>query len=65
MCIAVIGGVVTSTLLTLWVVPVVFVWVERARARLRRRPPPGLEDEDELPLDARRPPAPRGTIAGT
>jgi multidrug efflux pump subunit AcrB len=38
MAIAVIGGVVTSTMLTLWVVPVVFLWVERARARLRRRP---------------------------
>jgi hydrophobe/amphiphile efflux-1 (HAE1) family protein len=35
MAIAVIGGVVTSTMLTLWVVPVVFVWVERLRQRLR------------------------------
>jgi hydrophobe/amphiphile efflux-1 (HAE1) family protein len=32
MAIAVIGGVITSTLLTLWVVPVVFIWVERFRA---------------------------------
>ena len=31
MAIAVIGGVITSTLLTLWVVPVVFVWIERLR----------------------------------
>jgi HAE1 family hydrophobic/amphiphilic exporter-1 len=31
MAIAVIGAVVTSTLLTLWVVPVVFLWVERLR----------------------------------
>jgi hypothetical protein len=31
MAIAVIGGVITSTMLTLWVVPVVFVWVERIR----------------------------------
>lgn len=31
MAIAVIGGVLTSTLLTLWVVPVVFLWVERLR----------------------------------
>jgi HAE1 family hydrophobic/amphiphilic exporter-1 len=39
MAIAVIGGVLTSTMLTLWVVPVVFVWVERVRrepARLLR-----------------------------
>jgi HAE1 family hydrophobic/amphiphilic exporter-1 len=38
MAIAVIGGVITSTMLTLWVVPVVFVWVERTRRRLRRKP---------------------------
>ena len=31
MAIGVIGGVLTSTLLTLWVVPVVFVWLERLR----------------------------------
>jgi Cu/Ag efflux pump CusA len=36
MAVAVIGGVITSTMLTLWVVPVVFVRVERLRARLRR-----------------------------
>jgi Cu/Ag efflux pump CusA len=43
MAVAVIGGVITSTMLTLWVVPVVFVQVERIRARLRRgrRPTPG------------------------
>ena len=33
MAIAVIGGVITSTLLTLWVVPVVFLWLERFRSR--------------------------------
>ena len=37
MAIAVIGGVITSTLLTLWVVPVVFLGVERVRATVRRR----------------------------
>ena len=37
MAIAVIGGVVTSTLLTLWVVPVVFLWVERVRGGRGRR----------------------------
>jgi multidrug efflux pump subunit AcrB len=36
MAIAVIGGVITSTLLTLWVVPVVFLWMERLRAWGRR-----------------------------
>ncbi|ACL66120.1 acriflavin resistance protein [Anaeromyxobacter dehalogenans 2CP-1] len=38
MAIAVIGGVITSTMLTLWVVPVVFVWVEKVRRRGRRGP---------------------------
>ncbi len=36
MAIAVIGGVITSTLLTLWVVPVVFVQVEKVRGFFRR-----------------------------
>ena len=36
MAIAVIGGVVTSTLLTLFVVPVVFLWVERLRGHGRK-----------------------------
>jgi HAE1 family hydrophobic/amphiphilic exporter-1 len=40
MAISVIGGVVTSTLLTLWVVPVVFLAVEWLRALPRRRRPP-------------------------
>ena len=38
MAIVVIGGVVTSTMLTLWVVPVVFVWVERLRGHGRGSP---------------------------
>jgi multidrug efflux pump subunit AcrB len=37
MAVAVIGGVITSTLLTLWVVPVVFLAVEQLRATVRRR----------------------------
>ncbi len=50
MAIAVIGGVITSTLLTLFVVPVFFVWVERLRRRLRRRPAVAAE-EAGLPAD--------------
>jgi hydrophobe/amphiphile efflux-1 (HAE1) family protein len=48
MAIAVIGGVITSTMLTLWVVPVVFVWVERGRQRARRRLPtlPAADDAE-------------------
>jgi hydrophobe/amphiphile efflux-1 (HAE1) family protein len=46
MAIAVIGGVLTSTLLTLWVVPVVFLWVERLRGhRSELRPVAGAPDE--------------------
>jgi multidrug efflux pump subunit AcrB len=50
MAIAVIGGVVTSTLLTLWVVPVAFVWVERLRRWLSPRrgaPRPVLAPEPD------------------
>jgi hydrophobic/amphiphilic exporter-1 (mainly G- bacteria), HAE1 family len=57
MAIAVIGGVVTSTLLTLWVVPVAFVWVERLRRWLapRRgapRPVPAPEPDEVSPAAA-------------
>jgi Cu/Ag efflux pump CusA len=34
----VIGGLVASTLLTLFVVPVAWLWVERVRTLLRRTP---------------------------
>ncbi len=37
MAIAVIGGVVTSTLLTLVVIPIVYVWLERLTAYAQRR----------------------------
>jgi Cu/Ag efflux pump CusA len=57
MAIAVIGGVLTSTMLTLWVVPVVFVWVERLRGHRRRapalRPAPEAEVRPEAPAAAR------------
>jgi hydrophobe/amphiphile efflux-1 (HAE1) family protein len=36
MAMVVIGGVITSTMLTLWVVPVVFLFVERLRGHGRR-----------------------------
>ena len=36
MALAVIGGVVTSTFLTLLVVPVVYTWVDRLASRARR-----------------------------
>jgi multidrug efflux pump subunit AcrB len=59
MAIAVIGGVITSTMLTLWVVPVVFVWVERLR---RRRRPEPLEAEEEAEPVAGEPAARIGAL---
>jgi multidrug efflux pump subunit AcrB len=38
MAVAVIGGLITSTLLSLIVVPVVFTYVDDLRRRLRREP---------------------------
>jgi hydrophobe/amphiphile efflux-1 (HAE1) family protein len=54
MAIAVIGGVVTSTMLTLWVVPVGFVWVERLRQRIRRVTGRGEPLRVAPPADRRR-----------
>ncbi|HYD54676.1 MAG TPA: efflux RND transporter permease subunit, partial [Gemmatimonadaceae bacterium] len=38
MAMVVIGGVITSTMLTLWVVPVVFLMIERLRGHRARQP---------------------------
>ncbi len=54
MAIGVIGGVITSTLLTLWVVPVVFVWVERVRPTKRHRLQPALSHAKPELLETRR-----------
>ena len=67
MAIAVIGGVITSTMLTLWVVPVVFVWVERMRRRLRGQPAEGGHGLEHGPRPAAAKPesaAARGALAG-
>lgn len=42
MAIAVIGGVLTSTLLTLWVVPVVFLWVQQLSRGARQESRPAV-----------------------
>ncbi len=47
MAVAVIGGVVSSTLLSLVVVPVCYLAIERVKERLRRKRPPRLIDVDE------------------
>jgi hydrophobic/amphiphilic exporter-1 (mainly G- bacteria), HAE1 family len=46
MAIAVIGGVVSSTLLSLVVVPVFYLAIERLKQRLKRKRPPALVDVD-------------------
>jgi hydrophobe/amphiphile efflux-1 (HAE1) family protein len=50
MALVVIGGVITSTLLTLWVVPVVFLGVEKLRAHRfwNRLIPPGARGEPQV-----------------
>ncbi|HEX7843998.1 MAG TPA: efflux RND transporter permease subunit [Kofleriaceae bacterium] len=73
MAVVVIGGLVTSTMLTLVVVPVVFSLIEGLRDRLRRKPPPVavIDPTGEDPRPAGRAvggPSPRDTaspIAGT
>jgi HAE1 family hydrophobic/amphiphilic exporter-1 len=40
LALVVIGGLISSTVLTLVLVPVLYVLLERASARVRRRPPP-------------------------
>jgi HAE1 family hydrophobic/amphiphilic exporter-1 len=47
MAVVVIGGLITSTLLTLVVVPVVFSLIEGLRDRLRRRRPPRRPPYDD------------------
>jgi HAE1 family hydrophobic/amphiphilic exporter-1 len=46
LAIVVIGGLVSSTLLTLVLVPTLYTIVERAKQRLRRRPPAGGGSRD-------------------
>jgi HAE1 family hydrophobic/amphiphilic exporter-1 len=54
MAVVVIGGLVTSTMLTLVVVPVVFSLIEGLRDRLRRKRPPVamIADPAVRPLSA-------------
>ncbi|GGO63391.1 efflux RND transporter permease subunit [Nonomuraea cavernae] len=48
LAIVVIGGLVTSTLLTLVLVPTLYVMVERAKERLRRRPGAGAPSSPDV-----------------
>jgi multidrug efflux pump subunit AcrB len=47
MAVAVIGGVISSTLLSLVVVPVFYLAIEGLKKRLKRKPKPHLRDVDE------------------
>jgi HAE1 family hydrophobic/amphiphilic exporter-1 len=47
MAVAVIGGVISSTLLSLIVVPVFYLAIERLKDKLRRKRPPRLVDVDD------------------
>ncbi|MDH2430570.1 efflux RND transporter permease subunit [Sphaerisporangium sp. TRM90804] len=51
LAIVVIGGLVSSTLLTLVLVPTLYTLVERAKERLRPRPKPPAEPEDVTVYD--------------
>ncbi len=53
MAVAVIGGVISSTVLTLLVIPVGFVWMEQVRGLFVRKPrTPAVTAAAELELDA-------------
>jgi multidrug efflux pump subunit AcrB len=47
MAVAVIGGVVSSTMLSLVVVPVCYLAIERVKQMLKRKRPPRLVDVDD------------------
>src|SRR5262249_54034044 len=49
MSIAVIGGVITSTVLTLVVVPVVYTWMDRLTLRGRRKSPATVDPSAHRP----------------
>jgi HAE1 family hydrophobic/amphiphilic exporter-1 len=52
--VAVVGGLILSQLLTLFITPVVYVYLDRIDRMLRRRLEPQLEEVPELP-EQRRP----------
>ncbi len=45
---AVIGGLISSTLLTLVLVPTLYTMVERLKERMRRTPKPSAAGDDDL-----------------
>jgi HAE1 family hydrophobic/amphiphilic exporter-1 len=53
--VAVVGGLVLSQLLTLYITPVIYVYLDRVDRMLKRRLEPQLEEVPELPAHAERP----------
>jgi HAE1 family hydrophobic/amphiphilic exporter-1 len=52
LAIVVIGGLVSSTLLTLVLVPTLYVMLERTKERLRRKPKAGRHEAEVKVYDA-------------
>jgi HAE1 family hydrophobic/amphiphilic exporter-1 len=53
--VAVVGGLVLSQLLTLYITPVIYIYLDRVDRMLKRRLEPQLEEVPELPARAERP----------
>ena len=47
--VAVVGGLLVSQLLTLYITPVVYLYLDKADQLLKRRLNPGVEDTHKLP----------------
>ena len=53
--VAVVGGLILSQLLTLYITPVIYIYLDRIDRMLKRRLEPQLEEVPELPQHAERP----------
>jgi HAE1 family hydrophobic/amphiphilic exporter-1 len=53
--VAVVGGLVLSQLLTLYITPVIYIYLDRIDRMLKRRLEPQLEEVPELPAHGERP----------
>jgi HAE1 family hydrophobic/amphiphilic exporter-1 len=53
--VAVVGGLILSQLLTLYITPVIYVYLDRVDRMLKRRLEPQLEEVPDLPIHGERP----------